>query len=221
MNSIIVTHNLIKNFNGVVPVNNVNISVNRGELVTLLGASGSGKSTLLALLGGLESPSSGDVLLDGQDLGRLNEDQLALMRREKVGFVFQAFNLIPTLPAVENVGFPLYPTKVPAQERKDRSMELLAKVGLEKRAANLPSELSGGERQRTAIARALINDPSVVFCDEPTGNLDSKTGKEIIELLSKLNAEKQVTVFMVTHDEKITQYAHRSFVMSDGEVTES
>lgn len=221
MNEIIVTQNLSKYFDGVEPVRNVNLSVNRGEFATLLGASGSGKSTLLGLIGGLESPSDGHVLISGQDLGKLNEDQLALLRREKVGFVFQAFNLIPTLPAIENVAFPLYPTRVPAQERKDRAMELLRKVGLEKRSTNLPSELSGGERQRVAIARALINNPSLILCDEPTGNLDSETGKDIIELLAQFNADSDLTIFMVTHDDKVAQYANRSFFMSDGEVAES
>ena len=221
MNEIIVTQNLHKHFNGVEPVKNVNLYVNPSEFATLFGPSGSGKSTLLALIGGLESPSDGNVFIEGQDLAHLNEDQLARLRREKVGFVFQSFNLIPTLSALENVGFPLYPTRVPQKERKDRSMNLLRKIGLEKRSANLPSELSGGERQRIAIARALINNPGLILCDEPTGNLDSKTGHEIIELLRQLNAEEQLTIFMVTHDEKVAQYAHRSFFMSDGEVTES
>jgi putative ABC transport system ATP-binding protein len=221
MNEIMIAQNLTKHFDGVEPVKNVNFLINRGEFVTLLGRSGSGKSTLLALMGGLESPSSGEVFLEGQNLSELDEDQLALLRRDKVGFVFQAFNLIPTLPAIENVGFPLYPTRVPANERKERSMELLRKVGLEKRSANLPSELSGGERQRIAIARALINNPSLVLCDEPTGNLDSKTGQEIIELLTQLNSEGGLTIFMVTHDDNVARFAHRSFLMSDGEVTES
>jgi putative ABC transport system ATP-binding protein len=221
MNEIIITRELSKYFDGVEPVRNVNLSVDRGEFVTLLGPSGSGKSTLLGLMGGLESPSSGEVFIEGRNLAELDEDQLALLRRDKVGFVFQTFNLIPTLPAIENVGFPLYPTRVPARERRERSMELLRKVGLEQRAGNLPSELSGGERQRVAIARALINDPSVVLCDEPTGNLDSKTGAEIIELLTHLNAERSLTIFMVTHDDNVARFAHRSFFMSDGEVTQS
>lgn len=221
MNEIIITHDLSKSFNGVEAVRDVSLTVNRGEFATLLGASGSGKSTLLGLIGGLESPSKGKVLISDQDLGQLGEDQLALLRRERIGFVFQTFNLIPTLPAIENVAFPLYPTSVPVKERKDRAMELLRKVGLEERSANLPSELSGGERQRVAIARALINNPSLILCDEPTGNLDSKTGKAIIELLAQFNADRDQTIFMVTHDEKVTQYANRSFSMSDGEVTES
>lgn len=221
MNEIITTRTLSKHFNGIEAVKNVNLAVNRGEFAILLGTSGSGKSTLLGLIGGLESPSSGQVLIGDQDLGQLNEDQLALLRRERIGFVFQTFNLIPTLPAIENVAFPLYPTDVTVQERRDRAMELLRKVGLESRAANLPSELSGGERQRVAIARALINNPSLVLCDEPTGNLDSKTGKDIIELLAQFNTNVDQTIFMVTHDEKVAQYAHRSFSMCDGEVTES
>lgn len=221
MNEIIAAHDLNKRFNGVEAVKDVNLRVNRGEFAILLGSSGSGKSTLLGLLGGLESPSSGKVLIDDQDLSQLNEDQLALLRREKVGFVFQTFNLIPTLPAVENVAFPLYPTRVSRQERRDRAMRLLQRVGLEKRSSNLPSELSGGERQRVAIARALINNPSLILCDEPTGNLDSKTGETIIELLAQFNSDAEQTIFMVTHDTKVAQYADRSFSMCDGEVTES
>ncbi|MBI4963513.1 MAG: ABC transporter ATP-binding protein [Desulfomonile tiedjei] len=221
MNEIIKTHNLCKSFQGIEPARNVNISVNRAEFVTLLGPSGSGKSTLLALMGGLESPSAGTVFLEGQDLSQLDEDQLALLRRDKVGFVFQTFNLIPTLPAIENVGIPLYPTRISSQERRDRARALLKKVGLEERSANLPSQLSGGERQRVAIARALINEPSLVLCDEPTGNLDSKTGQEIIDLLRQLNSENGVTLFMVTHDKAIAKQAHRSLFMNDGEVRES
>ncbi len=221
MNEIIITQDLGKSFNGFQVVKDVSLTVNKGEFATMLGASGSGKSTLLALIGGLETPTKGKVLIGDQDLGQLGEDKLALLRRERIGFVFQTFNLIPTLPAIENVAFPLYPTRTPVMERKDRAMGLLRKVGLEKRSANLPSELSGGERQRVAIARALINNPSIILCDEPTGNLDSKTGKAIIELLAQFNADRNQTIFMVTHDDKVAHYANRTFFMSDGEVSES
>jgi putative ABC transport system ATP-binding protein len=219
MNNSIETVNLYKRFNGATPVKNVNISIRQGEFVTLLGPSGAGKSTLLALVAGLERPSEGTVYIDGQDISELSEDQLALLRREKVGFVFQAFRLIPTLPAVENVAFPLYPAKISSSERRALAMDLLKKVGLEGLWKNLPSELSGGERQRVAIARALINKPKLIFCDEPTGNLDSKTGQEIVELLVGLNRESGACVLMVTHDEKIAQYSERSLFMKDGEVT--
>ena len=221
MSEIIRTEDLSRSFQELEPVQNVNISVNSGEFVTLLGRSGSGKSTLLGLLGGLDRPTSGRVFLADNDLNELNEDELALLRRRNVGFVFQAFHLIPTLPAVENVAFPLYPERISSGDRKSRATALLRKMGLENRAHHLPSKLSGGERQRVAIARALINNPKLIFCDEPTGNLDSKTGNEIIDLLVQLNKENSVSLFMVTHDEAIAEKSDRSFIMKDGEVKES
>lgn len=207
-----------KHFGVVAPVRQVSFSIGRGEFVTLLGPSGSGKSTLLGLVAGLENPTSGQVLLDGRDLAQLGEDELALFRREHVGFVFQSFHLIPALSAVENVALPLYPVKLAAGERRERARRLLDRVGLSGREDHLPSHLSGGERQRVAIARALVNRPGIIFCDEPTGNLDSATGKEILDLLLQLNREEQVTLFMVTHDAGIAGLSHRSLYMKDGEV---
>lgn len=218
MNNILETSGLSKTFGNTKVVDTVSISLRHGEAAVLLGPSGSGKSTLLGLLAGLEHPDAGSVLLDGEDMGKLDEDQLSLLRREKVGFVFQAFHLIPTLSALENVAFPLYPTAIPASERRRRALDLLERVGLAHRQDNLPSKLSGGERQRVAIARALINHPRLIFCDEPSGNLDSKTGAEIIELLFGLNRDQGVSLFIVTHDQSLAGRAHTVLRMHDGEV---
>jgi putative ABC transport system ATP-binding protein len=213
--------NISKHFGSVTPVQDVSFTVEQGEFVTLLGPSGSGKSTLLGLIAGFEKPSKGTIALQGSDIGNLNEDQLALMRRKSVGFVFQAFHLIPTLNALENVAFPLYPVKMNEDERQERARTLLEQMGLSGRADHLPAKLSGGERQRVAIARALVNKPAILFCDEPTGNLDSKTGKEILDLLIALNTEQGVTLFMVTHDKEIAKLSNRSLYMQDGEVKQS
>jgi len=213
--------NVSKHFAAVSPVKNVSFQVQIGDFITLLGPSGSGKSTLLGLIAGLEKPSEGNIHLQGREITGLTEDSLALLRREYVGFVFQAFHLIPTLSALENVAFPLYPVQIEANERQERAMALLEKVGLADRAHHQPSRLSGGERQRVAIARALINEPTILYCDEPTGNLDSATGREILTLLTTLNQDQEVTLFMVTHDRDIAKLSHRSLFMHDGEVTES
>ena len=219
--SVIDVKDVSKHFGDVSPVRDVDFQVQKGEFITLLGPSGSGKTTLLGLLAGFERPSKGSVSLHNEELTDLSEDELALLRRRMVGFVFQAFHLIPTLNALENVAFPLYPVKMSGQERKERAKLLLDKMGLGARADHLPSKLSGGERQRVAIARALINDPEILFCDEPTGNLDSATGKEILNLLIDLNKNEGVTIFMVTHDREIAKLSDRSLYMTDGEVRES
>jgi putative ABC transport system ATP-binding protein len=219
MNNVITAQQLSKRFGDLEPVKSVSFTVQQGEFVTLLGPSGSGKSTLLALAAGLETATSGRISLYDRDLSLMSEDELALMRREHVGFVFQSFHLIGSLTALENVAFPLYPVKITAAARRERAQELLTQVGLADRATNLPSHLSGGERQRVAIARALVNRPGLIFCDEPTGNLDSASGKEILNLLLDLNTREQMTIFMVTHDTAIAQLSHRSLTMKDGEVT--
>ena len=219
--SAIAADNVSKHFGPVNPVRHVSFNVEQGEFITLLGPSGSGKSTLLGLLAGFEQASEGTVSLRGRSLNGLSEDQLALLRRESVGFVFQAFHLIPTLSALENVAFPLYPVKMDNELRHQQAQTLLEQMGLGDRATHLPSKLSGGERQRVAIARALVNKPSILFCDEPTGNLDSTTGKEILDLLIKLNTEQGLTLFMVTHDQEIARLSNRSLYMQDGEVTQS
>jgi len=221
INDAIAVQNVSKHFATVSPVRDVSFQVTAGEFITLLGPSGSGKSTLLGLVAGLEKPSEGSIRLQGREITECSEDELALLRRDFVGFVFQAFHLIPTLSALENVSFPLYPVQMETKERQERAMALLEKVGLADRAEHLPSRLSGGERQRVAIARALVNEPAILYCDEPTGNLDSATGREILTLLSTLNQDREVTLFMVTHDRDIAKLSHRSLFMHDGEVTES
>jgi len=178
MDKVIEIKELSRHFATAKPVKGVNFSVDTGEFITLLGPSGSGKSTLLAMIAGLDKASSGQVILKGQDLARLSEDELALFRRDHVGFVFQSFQLIPTLTALENIILPLYPVKMTNQEKRARAKTLLEQVGLHGKENNLPTRLSGGEQQRVAIARALINQPDIIFCDEPTGNLDSATSNE-------------------------------------------
>jgi putative ABC transport system ATP-binding protein len=196
----------------------VSLSIATGEFVCLVGKSGSGKTTLLSLLSGLEQPTSGKVMLDGTDITSTSEDDLALFRRNNVGFIFQSFNLIPTLSAWENVALPLFPIKMSGEERKRRAMELLEKMEMGPRTDHLPSTLSGGEKQRVAIARALINHPKILFADEPTGNLDSATGDAIMEILNRLHTQDGVTILMVTHDVELAKTANRSIRMHDGEV---
>ena len=196
----------------------VDMKVGRGEFVAIIGPSGSGKSTLLHMIGLLDRPTNGKVFLDGIDVSKLNENELARLRGNKIGFVFQFFNLYPILTALENIELPMVITEKSKTERRKRALELLKIVGLEKRAEHLPSQLSGGERQRVAIARALANNPSLILADEPTGNLDSKAGKEILELLDKLQEEEGKTIIMVTHDVNIGKYAERLIYLKDGKI---
>jgi len=193
----------------------ITLEVQKGELVAIVGPSGSGKSTLLHILGCLDRPTSGKYLLEGIDVGGQSDDELARIRNSKIGFVFQSFNLLPKLPAWKNVAVPLLYAGVPADERKDRAMAMLEGVGLGHRANHGPSELSGGEQQRVAIARALVNDPSIILADEPTGNLDSKSGREIMEIFKKINGEGN-TVVMVTHEQSLTEAARRIVTIRDG-----
>ncbi len=199
-------------------VKNVSISIHAGEFVCLVGKSGCGKTTLLSLLSGLERPTKGDVVLNGKKINGASEDELALFRRGNVGFIFQSFNLIPTLSAWENVALPLFPLKMTGEERKRRATELLSQMELGHRTDHLPSALSGGEKQRVAIARALVNHPKIIFADEPTGNLDSATGDAIMEILNRLNTEKGVAILMVTHEVELAKKAERLVRMHDGEV---
>lgn len=218
MNEILVAKNLTKAFGNIVAVRNVNFTLEKGEFVALLGSSGSGKSTLLALLAGLETASGGEAYLDGCLMNSLGEDELSLLRRRTMGIVFQSFNLIPTLNALENVAFPLFPLQMPTAEKEQKALALIERVGLSNRIANRPGELSGGEKQRIAIARALINSPKVIVADEPTGNLDSTTGQEIIRLLASLSKEQGMALLVATHDQKLAQAAQRVIVMKDGEI---
>jgi len=199
-------------------LNGVSLTIDYGEFVAIMGHSGSGKSTMLNILGCLDTPTSGTYLLDGHEVSGMNRTQLANIRNEKLGFVFQNFNLLPRTSAVENVELPsFYGSKVTSAERRERAIMLLEKVGLGGRLWHTPAQLSGGQQQRVAIARALMNRPSVILADEPTGNLDTKASVEIIEFLAGLNAEG-ITVVMVTHEDDIAAHAKRKIVMSDGQV---
>ena len=196
----------------------VDLIVGQGEFLSVLGPSGSGKSTLLHLLGGLERPTSGRIWVGGREVTALDENELAGYRRREVGFVFQAFNLVSTMTALQNVAFPLYFARVIPGERRRRAQRLLESVGLADRMDHQPTELSGGEQQRVAIARALANDPAIVLADEPTGNLDSQTGAEVMGLLASLNLEQGRTIVVVSHDPTVMKFAKRSIRLLDGRV---
>jgi putative ABC transport system ATP-binding protein len=200
-------------------VRGLDLVIEDGEWLAVQGRTGHGKSTLLNLLGGLDRPTEGTVELDGTDLGALRETQLTRLRAEKIGFIFQTFNLIPTLSAAENVEAALIPLGVAAADRRARIAAALDSVGLADRAGHLPSEMSGGQQQRTAIARALVKEPTVVLADEPTGNLDEDTRDEIIGLLEKLWRERGLTLVLVTHDTAIARRAQRVGIMSKGRLT--
>ena len=197
----------------------VDVELRRGDFLALRGASGAGKSTLLHLLGGLDAPNRGEIRLAGRNLAGLSRRELARLRNEEVGFIFQAYYLLPELDALENVCLPARMARRSAAQAAARGRELLARVGLQDRMEHKPYELSGGEQQRVAIARALINEPDLVLADEPTGNLDSHTGQEIIELLCGLRAEKQTTLIMATHDLKLAARAPRVVELVDGQVS--
>ncbi len=199
-------------------VNNVSLSVEPGEFIVIMGPSGSGKSTLLSLLGGLDRPISGEIILDGSRYSLLNENGLSSLRREKLGFVFQFFNLIPHLTAMENVTLPMRFLGRDEATIRDKASNLLDAVGLSTRKNHRPLQMSGGEQQRVAIARALANSPKMVLADEPTGNLDSKTSGEIATLFKRFNAEIMQTFVVVSHDESMTQYADRVVHMRDGRI---
>ncbi len=197
----------------------INLTIRRGEYVAIMGPSGSGKSTLMHIMGLLDTPTRGKVYVDGRDVSRLGEDERALLRRNYIGFVFQTYNLIPTLTAMENVELPMIFAGVPERERKRRARELLEKVGLGDRVNHLPSQLSGGQQQRVAIARALANDPDLILADEPTGNLDSKTGERILDMFDELHDEGR-TLVIVTHDGEVAKRAERIVRIRDGKIEE-
>lgn len=199
---------------------NVNLTINGGEYISITGPSGSGKSTLMHIIGMLDNPTSGKVLLEGKDVSGFNEKQLAEIRNQTLGFVFQQFNLLPKTSSLENVMLPLLYSDVPLFKRHLMALEMLKKVNLEDKVKNLPSQLSGGEQQRVAVARALVNNPKIILADEPTGNLDTKSGKEIITLLHKLNKEENRTIILVTHDQDLAKEAQRILVIKDGEISE-
>jgi putative ABC transport system ATP-binding protein len=199
----------------------VSLTIGQGEFVALVGPSGSGKSTLMNTLGCLDRPSSGSYLLAGQEIATLSNDQRAVVRNQRIGFVFQNFNLLVRTSALENVELPLlYVRGLTMRERRRRAIALLERVGLANRLDHHPGQLSGGQQQRVAIARALVNNPAILMCDEPTGNLDSRTSKEIIQLFRTLNQESGITVILVTHDPAVARVARRIVVLHDGEVAE-
>lgn len=198
----------------------VNLIVRKGEFLSLCGSSGSGKSTLLNLLGGLMKASKGEIYINDHQIGRYSENELCHFRRDNLGFVFQSYNLIPSMTAFENVELPLLFAGVSGQERRDRVEEMLIRVGLEDRMQHRPNEMSGGQQQRVAIARALISRAPIILADEPTGNLDSKTGREIMNMMRELNAENNKTIVMVTHDLTQARLSDRIVYMQDGKITD-
>lgn len=200
----------------VIALDHVSFSVERGEFVAIIGASGSGKSTLMNMIGGIDHPTSGSVIIDGNDISNMNEDELAIFRRRNLGIIYQFYNLITTLTAEENIALPW---KLDGRkEDKKRLEEMIKMLGLEKRAKHLPGQMSGGQQQRVSIGRALINEPAFILADEPTGNLDSKTSGEIIDILKLANQKYNQTILLVTHDEKIALQADRIITIGDGKI---
>jgi putative ABC transport system ATP-binding protein len=197
-------------------INGITMKIEDGEFIAIMGPSGSGKSTLLYLIGCLDRPTKGEVVIDGVETSELSDDELTRLRREKLGFVFQQYNLISTLTALENVELPMIFRGVPKNERKRKAMELLRLVGIEDIVERKPMEISGGQQQRVAIARAMANEPKILLCDEPTGNLDSKSGRQIMGIIKELNEEKGVTVILVTHDPSMAEFAERIVRLRDG-----
>jgi len=222
MNALIETHKLTKNFTRgdvlVKALRGISISIDAGEFVAIVGKSGSGKSTFMNILGCLDRPSDGRFLLDGHDVSELSADARAELRGQKIGFVFQAFNLIPRTSALENVELPLIYREVSRAEQRTRATESLQRLGLEDRGEHHPSQLSGGEQQRVAIARALVNRPQLLLADEPTGNLDTRTSLEIMNILEDLNRREHLTIILVTHEPDIASFADRVLTFRDGEI---
>lgn len=202
----------------VVALDGVDLKIYRGEYISIMGPSGSGKTTLFNMIGGLDKPTEGTVYVDGVDISKLDSYELAWLRNRKIGYIFQTFNLIPTLTALENVMLPMIFAGVPREERFRKATELLETVGLGDRLHHRPMELSGGQQQRVAVARALANDPSIILADEPTGNLDLKTGRQIIDLLKELNLKRKVTVIAATHDLKMIDVSDRILWIRDGKI---
>jgi len=199
---------------------NINLSINKGDFVAVAGPSGSGKTTLLNLIGGLDSVDSGSIVLDGNVFEQMSQSQLATLRLHKVGFVFQAYNLIPVLSAAENVEFVMLLQGIPAEERRARAKSILDDVGLSEKYNRRPAELSGGQQQRVAVARAIVSNPSIVLADEPTANLDSKTGEGLLAMMKHMNQEKEVTFIFSTHDKMVMDYAGRLVLIRDGGIEE-
>ncbi len=199
-------------------LNNVTTIIKEGEFVAVMGPSGSGKSTFMNILGCLDTPTNGQYLLEGMDVGNLGRDERAHIRNKKIGFIFQGFNLLPRTSAIENVELPMLYNGLPSKDRRARAMEGLKNVGLSGREDSYPSQLSGGQQQRVAIARALVNNAAIIFADEPTGNLDTKTSSEVMELFTRLNVESNITVILVTHESDIAAYGRRIVKFLDGSI---
>jgi putative ABC transport system ATP-binding protein len=218
MSNIVAVNQLTKTLGNLKVIDSISFSIEKGEFLAIQGPSGSGKTTLLGLLAGLEKADEGNIVVADKDLTSMTEDELAIFRRYNVGFVFQSFNLIPTLNVVENIALPLFPEHVSRKDMFERAGKVVKAVGLTERLDHYPNELSGGEQQRVAIARSLINEPKIIFADEPTGNLDSKTGQMIIELLRKLNSDRGQTMVLVTHDDTIANESDRIIRILDGRI---
>ncbi len=220
--NIIAVKNLIKTYRTgdieVHALNDVSLTINKGEFAAIMGASGSGKSTFMNILGCLDNPTSGEYILEGEDVLSRDKNKLAELRNSKLGFIFQSFNILPRTSALENVELPLlYNNKIGAKERREKALNALKSVGLADRVNSMPNQLSGGQQQRVAIARALVNDPIIIMADEPTGNLDSRTSYEIMEIFQKLN-DKGITIVMVTHEADIAQFARNNIIFKDGKI---
>jgi putative ABC transport system ATP-binding protein len=198
----------------------INLSIEKGEFLAVAGPSGSGKTTLLNLVGGLDVSDAGSIIVDGNAFDQMSQSQLAKLRLHKIGFVFQAYNLIPVLSATENVEFVMLLQGIPSSERRERAQAILDDVGLEGKYDRRPSELSGGQQQRVAVARAIVSNPAIVLADEPTANLDSKTGNGLLEMMKKMNSEKNVTFIFSTHDKMVMDYARRLILLHDGRLEE-
>jgi putative ABC transport system ATP-binding protein len=218
MNNIVTVNRLTKTLGNIRIIDHVSFNIEKGEFLAVQGPSGSGKTTLIGLLAGLEKADEGNIVVADKELTSMTEDELAIFRRYNVGFVFQSFNLIATLNVVENIALPLFPEHISRKDMFERARKVAKAVGLHERLDHYPNELSGGEQQRVAIARSLINEPKLIFADEPTGNLDSKTGQMIIELLRKLNSDRRQTVVLVTHDDRIAKESDRIIKLLDGRI---
>jgi len=199
-------------------LDDINLDIKQGEFVAIIGPSGSGKSTLANVIGGLDKPNRGMIIVDNEEINKLNDKKLSNYRNKKIGFVFQSFNLLPTYTALENVMLPLILSSQPSKLRKQKALECLKAVGLENRTNHKPDQLSGGERQRVSIARALVNNPQIIIADEPTGNLDSKKSAEIVSLLKNLNRDSGITIIVITHDQNVAREADRILQMQDGKI---
>lgn len=219
---VVEARNIIKDFSAAKStthiLKDISLKIEKGEFVSIMGQSGSGKSTLLYILGGLDQPTKGSVYINQKNLAKLNDNQMSQFRRRKIGFIFQFYNLIPNLNVEENIMLPLLLDGKKMKDYKSQLNHILEIVGLTKRRKHTPRELSGGQQQRVAIARALIGQPEILFADEPTGNLDSKTGEDIMKLLQKINKINHQTIIMVTHSKEAAQYTHRTIIVKDGQI---